>query len=284
MKSIYLCPTCTQPLWIHQASQGLYCENKHHFDKSEQGYWIFSVAKKPKLDSRQVMRAKRYLLESGVFSPLIKTMGEILSDCVSDIAVLQQAQLTQLDFDCGEGFYMRALASQLNIDLPAISLVQTGIAEAENALFAAAKSAPSSTYITSHFKSLPFADSSFDLVTLIDKPLKGKELPRVLKNNGVLLQVIPAPRHLWQIKSHIYTDLTEKALDLSVPSGFELLKSQRVAFTLPCTGEQALTLLDMTPYAWRVSEKVRKKIGLAYFDTVEIDFVVNLMVKTEDLN
>lgn len=279
MKSIYLCPTCTQPLWIHEASQGLYCENKHHLDKNEQGYWVFSAAKKPKLDSRQVMRAKRYLLESGIFSPLTNAMALVISDSVNDLPILQQSQLTQLDFDCGEGFYMRALASKLSADLPTITLEQTGIAEAENALFAAAKSAPSNTYITSQFKSLPFVDSSFDLVTLIDKPLKGKELYRVLKDNGILLKVSPAPRHLWQIKSHIYTDLTEKALDLSIPIGFELVKSQRVSFVLPCKGEDALTLLDMTPYAWRVSDKIRKKIGLAHFDSVEIDFVVELMVK-----
>nr|WP_299492511.1 methyltransferase domain-containing protein [uncultured Shewanella sp.] len=279
MSSIYLCPKCNEALRVHVSSQGLYCDNKHHFDKNEQGYWIFSQAKKPKLDSRQVMRAKRYLLESGMFTPLIEAMASLLSDSKDKVGILAQGSLQQLDFDCGEGFYMRELKRVLKSQSPAISLVQTGIAEAENALFAAAKSVPENTYIASQLKALPFIDSSFDLVTLIDKPLKGKELFRVLKSNGIFLQVIPSPRHLWQIKSHIYTDLADKELDLSIPSEAELIKSQRVAFTVPCTGEQALTLLDMTPFAWRASDKIRKQIALMSLDAVEVDFVVALMVK-----
>ncbi|WP_366525072.1 methyltransferase domain-containing protein [uncultured Shewanella sp.] len=279
ISSIYLCPKCNEALRVHVSSQGLYCDNKHHFDKNEQGYWIFSQAKKPKLDSRQVMRAKRYLLESGMFTPLIEAMASLLSDSKDKVGILAQGSLQQLDFDCGEGFYMRELKRVLKSQSPAISLVQTGIAEAENALFAAAKSVPENTYIASQLKALPFIDSSFDLVTLIDKPLKGKELFRVLKSNGIFLQVIPSPRHLWQIKSHIYTDLADKELDLSIPSEAELIKSQRVAFTVPCTGEQALTLLDMTPFAWRASDKIRKQIALMSLDAVEVDFVVALMVK-----
>lgn len=277
--SLYVCPQCQHPLHVHGASQGLYCDNKHHFDKNEQGYWVFSQAKKPKLDSRQVMRAKRHLLESGLFAPLIDAMASLLIESTKDVAILQQAQLTQLDFDCGDGFYMRALANTLEAQGAPLKLAQTGIAEAENALFAAVKSAPDNTYIVSQLKALPFVDSSFDLVTLIDRPLKGKELFRVLKNNGVLLQVIPSPRHLWQIKSLIYTDLANKELDLSIPSEVALIKSQRVAFTVACSGEQALTLLDMTPFAWRASEKLRKQIASMHFDAIEIDFVVALMVK-----
>ncbi|WP_298768341.1 methyltransferase domain-containing protein [uncultured Shewanella sp.] len=277
--SIYLCPQCKKSLHVHGASQGLYCDNKHHFDKNEKGYWVLSQAKKPKLDSRQVMRAKRHLLESGLFTPLIEAMTSLLVESKKDVEILQQAELTQLDFDCGDGFYMRALAKSIDAHGAPFKLEQTGIAEAENALFAAAKSAPENTYIASQLKALPFTNSSFDLVTLSDKPLKGKELLRVLKSKGVFLHVLPSSRHLWQIKSLIYTDLVNKELDLSIPREVELIKSHRVAFTVSCSGEQALTLLDMTPFAWRASDKVRKQIASTYFDAIEIDFVVALMVK-----
>ena len=101
--SLYVCPKCKNPLHLHAASQGFYCDNKHHFDKNEKGYWVLSQAKKPKLDSRQVMRAKRHLLESGLFTPLIDKMTSLLIESTKSVEILQQAQLTQLDFDMLKG-------------------------------------------------------------------------------------------------------------------------------------------------------------------------------------
>ncbi|MPY23379.1 SAM-dependent methyltransferase [Shewanella psychropiezotolerans] len=311
MKSIYLCPVCNQPLLIHLESQGLHCSNKHHFDKSDKGYWIFSLAKKPKLDSRQVMRGKRFLLESGVFSPLVETITEMLKPELVHMA--SEGEIQHLDYDCGEGYYLRAIKSALceSLQQARLTLVQHGINEAENALFSAAKidaesdshtatgSDPASdsgkdlnsdsssdtepeeksTLIVSSLRALPFADASFDLVTLVDKQLKGKEPLRVLKQAGYLLQVSPAPRHLWQLKGYIYPDMKEKAVQSGQVSGLELLETQRVTFKLDADGEQALTLLEMTPYAWRANDKVRKKIALGNFEGLEIDFIVSLSKK-----
>ncbi|AQS37698.1 putative 23S rRNA m(1)G methyltransferase [Shewanella psychrophila] len=305
MKSIYLCPVCNQPLLIHLESQGLHCSNKHHFDKSDKGYWIFSLAKKPKLDSRQVMRGKRFLLESGVFSPLVERITEMLKPELVHMA--SEGAIAHLDYDCGEGYYLRAIKSALNEPLKQaeLNLVQHGINEAENALFSAAKidsevdsdnatgtgsdassdsgsnpePAEKSTLIVSSLRTLPFADASFDLVTLIDKQLKGKEPLRVLKQAGYLLQVSPAPRHLWQLKGYIYPDMKEKEVQSTQVSGLELLDTQRVTFKLNADGEQALTLLEMTPYAWRANDKVRKKIASGNFEGLEIDFIVTLSKK-----
>ncbi|SQH75541.1 putative Ribosomal RNA large subunit methyltransferase A [Shewanella benthica] len=313
MKSIYLCPVCNQPLLIHQESQGLHCSNKHHFDKSDKGYWVFSLPKKPKLDSRQVMRGKRFLLESGVFSPLVDTLAEMLKPELANIA--SEGEIAHLEYDCGEGYYLRAIKSALSEPLQqaGLTLVQHGINEAENALFSAAKidaeadsdsdnatgadsasdsgndssndsgnegePEEKSTLIVSSLRALPFADASFDLVTLIDKQLKGKEPLRVLKQAGYLLQVSPAPRHLWQLKGYIYPNMKEKALQSGQVSGLELLATQRVTFKLDADGEQALTLLEMTPYAWRANDKMRNKIASANFEGLEIDFIVTLSKK-----
>ncbi|BAJ00858.1 putative RNA methyltransferase [Shewanella violacea] len=317
MKSIYLCPVCNQPLLIHEESQGLHCSNKHHFDKSDKGYWVFSLPKKPKLDSRQVMRGKRFLLESGVFSPLVDTLAEMLKPELAHIA--SDEAIAHLEYDCGEGYYLRAIKSALSEPLQqaGIKLEQHGINEAENALFSAAKidseadsdnatgsdsgtasdassdssnesasdssanteAEEKSTLIVSSLRALPFADASFDLITLIDKQLKGKEPLRVLKQAGYLLQVSPAPRHLWQLKGYIYPDMKEKELQSSEVNGLELLDTQRVTFKLDADGEQALTLLEMTPYAWRANDKIRKKIASGNFEGLEIDFIVTLSKK-----
>lgn len=276
MKSHYLCPICQSPMSVHEASQGLHCVNKHHLDRNEQGYWVFSQAKKPNIDSRQLMRAKRFLLESGIFAPVVEALKLQLADALASRAV----PIAHLDFDCGEGFYLRALSSTLK--LVSDEVKQTGIAEAENALFAAAKSYPDATYIVSQLKQLPFADGSFDLVTLIDKPLKGRELLRVIKPGGLFVQLSPAPRHLWQIKEFLYNELTEKAVDLTLPKQLELVTQQRVSFTLDVTAEDAITLLEMTPYAWRAGDKVKRQMLTGDFSQLEIDFYLTLSTKSTD--
>ncbi|WP_299796290.1 methyltransferase domain-containing protein [uncultured Shewanella sp.] len=297
MKSIYLCPVCDQPLLIHEASGGLHCCKKHHFDKNANGYWTFSQAKKPQTDSRQVMRAKRFLLESGIFMPVIEKLEAMLI-----AAELSDGEIHYLDYDCGEGYYLRELRAKLaqshygrNI---AKRLCAYGITEAENALFSAAKiqseakaavdsgetdigcdKKQDTTFIVSTLKKLPLADDSLDLVTLIDKQLKGKELLRVLKPGGVLIQVSPAPRHLWQLREFIYPDMQEKSLNIPQSKALELLQTERVSFKLALNGEQAIALLEMTPYAWRANDKVRKQIAAASFEALEIDFVITVSKK-----
>lgn len=277
MISHYLCPVCQAQMSIHEASQGLHCPNKHHLDKNEQGYWVFSQAKKPHMDSRQVMRAKRFLLESGVFTPLLDALKQQLTLALTDYVTDQDAAVNHLDFDCGDGFYLRALTDTLQG--VAANCNQTGIGEAENALFAAVKSHPEATYIVSQLKQLPFVDECFDLVTLIDKPLKGKELLRVLKPNGLFVQVSPGPRHLWQIKQYLYKDLTEKPADLTLAKGLELIHQQRVSFTLNVTPDEAVTLLEMTPYAWRAADKVKRQMLTGDFSLLEVDFYLTLSRK-----
>lgn len=276
MNSIYLCPVCKLPLLIHQESKGLHCENKHHFDKNEHGYWLFSQPKKPKADSRAVMRAKRYVLESGIYVPLAERMVKVIAE-LPQIAAAQS--LLQLDYDCGDGYFLRTLKNILLEIKPELLLQQTGICEAENAIFAAAKAEASPTYMVSTLKQLPFVNECFDLVTVIDKQLKGKELTRVLKQGGVLLQVAAGPRHLWQIREFIYPDLTEKPVSENLPKELALQHSERISLTVSVSGEQAIALLEMTPYAWRANDKVRHDIQRTRFDTLEIDFVINVMTR-----
>lgn len=270
----FQCPTCGLPLQQHQSSQGFYCTNKHHFDKSEQGYWVFTKPQrqKPTGDSRQQVRAKRFLLESGIFAPLIDNMAEILVGSLQDDTSL-------LDYECAEGFYLRALSSKLTDIAKGVTIQYVGVADAENAIFSAVKAKTPGILCLSTSKVLPFSDNCIDVITVIDKPLKGKESVRVLKEDGLMLLVLPGARHLWQLKEYIYSDLAEKTVQINLPSGLSIIETQTLHFTLSVTGEQALTLLDMTPYAWRATDRMKHNIQSNYFESLEIDFILVLARK-----
>ncbi len=287
MSISYQCPICDSELKVHGPSQGFYCQNRHRFDLSEQGYWIFAKPNnKSVTDSRQLMRAKRHLLESGIFMPVVDMMAKLVNTHLVDET--EQTCGLQLDFDCGEGYYIRALGQSLTKLAPDFTLKQVGICEAENAIFAATKADDkvnaesgdnANQYLLGGTKKLPFAPEQFDLVTLVNKALKGKECLRVLKSGGYLLQVSPAPRHLWQIKQHIYDKLTEKPYTNALPNELTLVASERVSFTVEVSAEQAQVLLEMTPFAWRVKDKQKAKLAKGNFAELEIDFIVELARK-----
>ena len=272
MKSHYLCPLCQAPMNVHQDSQGLHCANKHHFDKGAQGYWVFSQPKKPHIDSRQLMRAKHFLLESGIFTPVIEALQRQLGDLLPS-----DARLSHLDIDSGEGYYLRSLDGVFKA--LGLAVEQTGVAEADNALFVAAKAQPEACLIQSQLKTLPFMNDCFDLVSLFDKPLKGKEPLRVLKPGGTFVWLSPGPRHLWQIREFIYPNLTEKGGEPQQPKGVSLVASERISYSLALSGEQALTLLEMTPFAWRANDKIKRQIAQQNFESLQIDLYLTLATK-----
>jgi 23S rRNA (guanine745-N1)-methyltransferase len=273
-----LCPECSASLKQHQASSGFYCENKHHFDKNPKGYWpLLSNTKaktKPKVESRQQMRGRHFLLESGLFAPLIKQLQTVLLDLC---AARGETQLQHIDYQCADGYYLRQL-------VPALAQANVlcehwGITDAENAIFAAAKAETPANLLLLALKKLPFESQSIDIVTVLDSPLKGKECIRILKDDGRIVLLQPGIRHLWQIKQQVYPDLVEKTLQLNLPNDVEIDAQQQVTFTQSVTGEQAITLLDMSLFGWRANDQLKHQIKSTAISDLEFDWQIITLKK-----
>lgn len=273
-----LCPVCSAPLNQHQASAGFYCDNKHHFDKHPNGYWpLLSNVKgksKPQVESRQQMRGRHFLLETGLFAPLIKQLQAVLLDlCASN----SDAELQHIDYQCADGYYLRQLVPAL-VEAK-VSCQHWGITDAENAIFAAAKSETPANLLLLALKKLPFASQSVDIVTVLDSPLKGKECIRILKDDGRIVLLQPGIRHLWQIKQQVYPDLVEKPLQLNLPNDVEIEAQQQVVFTQSVTGEQALTLLDMSVFGWRANDQLKHQVKSTAISELEFDWQIITLKK-----
>lgn len=52
-----------------------------------------------------------------------------------------------------------------------------------------------------------FCDASLNAVVRIYAPCNSDELARVIVHNGYIITVTPAPRHLYQLKSLIYSEV-----------------------------------------------------------------------------
>ena len=275
MNSILICPKCATSLHYHQDSQGFYCDNKHHIDKNAQGYWSFITSPKFKgaIESRQQLRSKRFLMASGLFSPLMDKLASSFNNLADG-----KPNVQHLNFSCTDGLYLRHLAENNNAE----DMTHWGVSEAENSLFAANKENTSANLILTPFKKLPFADKSLDIVSLFDVALKGKECLRVLKDSGRLLLLVPGPRHLWQLKQQVYDNLVEKPLLLNLPKQIEVVNSEAITFTGDITGEQAMTLLEMNNLAWRVNDQLKHDIKSHSVSGLEFDYLL-VTAKLADL-
>ena len=248
--------------------------NKHHFDQAKEGYLNLLPAQnknsKEPGDSRAMMRARRNFLEAGFYEPMAKALASMIaSHRIADKI------MHILDVGCGEGYYSRQIEihseNSQHLDLHGIDI-------AKNAIFAAAKKQPTARFVVASSKSMPYADHYFDFLLRVYAPSHDKEVIRLLKPKGLLLMVTPGPRHLWQLKEFIYTEVKEHRVEPVLPQGFDTIDSQRISYTIQPDAEERMALLQMTPFAWRANSEIQHKIQRSKVLDIETDFILTLAV------
>ena len=273
---LYVCPVCGGPLQLNQSGKNYVCQNKHSFDLAKEGYLNllpvqYKHSKEPG-DSKQMMIARREFLEAGFYEPMAKAVAMMID---ANITKGQGMQL--LDLGCGEGYYSRKIAFYCN---HSERIALHGIDIAKFAIAAAARKQPNARFIVASSNRLPYTDQYFDFVLRVFAPSDDDELKRVLKSSGHLLTVTPGPRHLWQLKEFIYTEVKEHASESLMPQGFERLAAQRISYKITPDPQQRMALLQMTPFAWRASESVQQSLNNISELEIETDFILTLFTKT----
>lgn len=263
----FSCPLCHAPL--ARAVKSFTCPQGHQFDMAKEGYVnLLPVQHKRSRDpgdSAEMMQARRAFLDAGHYQPLRDRVAEILSDLLTDDAT------AILDIGCGEGYYTAAFA-----DVARAKGADTfGLDVAKVAIRAAAKRYSSVTFCVASSHRLPFEDATMDAVVRIYAPCKAEELARVVKPGGWVITVTPGPRHLMELKGLIYDEIRLHAPHSEQLPGFTMQQEQTVAYEMNLKGDEAVALLQMTPFAWRAKPEVWE--GLAKQDAFrcQTDFSIH---------
>lgn len=266
---IYQCPICANILSITPDNKQLSCDKNHQFDRAKQGYFnLLPVQrKKSKMpgDSKEMISAREAFLAGDYYQPLASTLAEIIHPLVGKNATL-------LDIGCGEGYYSRVL-SEHN------SHTHYGIDISKPAVAKAAKKHAQGHYAVASSEYLPLQDESIDLAFKIYAPANDSELARVIKANGYLISVTPAPRHLWQLREFIYDDVRAHQTKDTLFNGFTKISNHHLSYDITPDSVNRLRLLHMTPFAWKANESVTQEIEKANELTIELDFYIGLYQK-----
>ncbi|PKA31595.1 23S rRNA (guanine(745)-N(1))-methyltransferase [Cedecea lapagei] len=260
----FSCPLC-HALLTHDENSYT-CPQGHRFDKAKEGYVnLLPVQHKRSRDpgdSAEMMQARRAFLDAGHYQPLRDAVAEWLA------TMLEQNATSVLDIGCGEGYYTAAFA-QVASEKGAQTV---GLDVSKSAIRAAAKRYPQVTFCVASSHRLPFDDASKDAIIRIYAPCKAEELARVVKPGGWVITVTPGPKHLMEMKGLIYDEVRLHAPHSEQLSGFTLRHEQSLGYEMSLTGEEAVALLQMTPFAWRAKPEVWETLGKQDVFRCQTDF------------
>lgn len=267
---MYICPLCQQSLI--QQHNSFVCASNHSFDLAKEGYLhLLPVQQKNSKvpgDSPLMMQSRRDFLNAGYYLPL----SDAVNQCFA--AVLPQ-QPVLLDLGCGEGYYSNRLIQALadkELSLYGLDIAKTAIKKA-------AKSYPAIKFCVASAWHLPFADQSFDAALKLCAPCEPEELARVLKTDGLLLTVTPAPEHLIEIKQQVYSSVRLHSDQIEAIPGFAHQQRQELKHQLSgLPANMVLNLLEMTPLAWKFKPE-QKLMFAASAPQISLNFYLDLYRK-----
>ncbi len=114
-----------------------------------------------------------------------------------------------------------------------------------------------------------------DAIIRIYAPCKAEELARVVKPGGWVITATPGPRHLMELKGLIYNEVHLHAPHAEQLEGFTLQQSAELCYPMRLRGDEAVALLQMTPFAACEARSLANTGSKEVFDC-QTDFNIHL--------
>ena len=266
MNNIIICPVCKCDLL--PGNNTYKCKSNHSFDISSEGYTNLLIANKKKTplpgDNKQMVQSRKNFLSKGYFKKL--------SDEISFIVSNFKDKSTLLDCGTGTGYYLNNIKS-CNQNLTCI-----GIDISKFAIMAASKQNQKINYFVATAFDMPVKDNSIDIILNIFAPKPEKEFLRVLKDDGIIIEVVPSSYHMYELKKQIYG---EKTYINQPPKDLNFLKINTVNVTYKCNvnRDDIMMLTMMTPYFYKTPASLLDKLNDIVNLDITFDFCVNIYKK-----
>lgn len=258
----YVCPHCEKVLV--QEGRTYKCENNHSFDIAKQGYVNLLLKQKASGDDKVMVEARKHFLELDHYAPLRDLVLDLVSNFPNE---------TLLDAGCGEGYYTNFLQANLKNEI-------YGFDVSKLALQSAAKANKAVHYAVASIFNLPISANSMDLAISLFAPVATDEMLRVLKEQGILIVVMPNTNHLIELKQAIYDEAYLNERELIDHPNLQLMDEIKLNYQFEVNGNESLqNLFKMTPYYYKTS--IEDSAKLANYDSMKLtaDFSIQIYLK-----
>lgn len=250
-----ICPVCRNQL--NKINMSYCCKNGHSFDIAKEGYVNLLTGKHKSGsligDNKDMAKSRREFLEKGYYDFLALKIAEII-----------KGRENALDISCGEGYYTNLISEKSEISV-------SGFDISKEMIKLAAKKYKDNLFFVANIANIPVERGSVDAAFQICAPFNEKEFAEILKDDGILISVVPGKKHLWELKELIYDTPYENNEDKTEYEQLRLIKSETIkSRSVLTSNEDIMRLFSMTPYYYRTSQKDMAK--LSDVDTLEIGF------------
>jgi len=187
-------------------------------------------------------------------------------------------EVSVLDCGCGEGYYTQGVYEKLTQQGKKAEI--KGIDISKDAVAIAAKRLKEGRFAVASSFHLPIQDNGVNVLINCFSPLCLKEFSRVLKKGGVFLYVVPAPKHLWQLKEALYEKPYENPLKEEQYDGFELIETVKAEKEIYINNNTDINnLFKMTPYVYRSPKEAQEVLLKAEKLMVNAHFIIYVYKK-----
>lgn len=259
MTACFVCPNCKKPLL--RTGMCYLCESGHSFDVSKDGYvnLVLPSQKGSKLpgDNPEMVAARREFLDMGYFNPLAQELSGLVAPML-----LKSGENIIVDAGCGEGYYDVVLSDFLSAASIPSRII--GMDISKSAVCKAAKACKScgvsADFIVGSSYNVPLKSECACVVLNVFAPHCPEEFARILSRDGHVLVVVPAARHLWELKEFLYDEPYENPPAVLDFAGFELVRAHSVTYEMKLDRKGALALFEMTPYAYKTPQDAKLRL------------------------
>ncbi|NMD70902.1 methyltransferase domain-containing protein [Bacillus sp. DNRA2] len=247
--AIFKCPICGSNMNVVEL-KSLICQNNHTFDFTKQGYLnLMTHQIKTKYDKDLFEARQKLISEVGFFNPLIEAIISIINRHDTS------NNLMMLDTGCGEGSHLTSICEGLNK-----TAIGVGIDIAKEGIIAAAKNHTKQIWTVADLANPPFQAQQFDVILNILSPSNYAEFNRLLKNDGLLIKVVPQSSYLQELRQAFYHETDKETYSNSdtverFNERFQILDSARLTYSLNLDKASLESLIQMTPLTWSSSEE-----------------------------
>lgn len=229
---------------MHARQSSVACDDGHDFAISAKGFLNLIPHQKPlKGYGETFFASRRRIMEHGYYRKVHQAVAASLSELASTAIVI--------DAGCGEGSYAKDAARAL----PHSTVL--GLDIAKDAIRVAARGGGPVRWLVADLANIPLADSTVDAILNVFTPANYDEFKRVLKPGGMLVKVIPAPRHMHELRELAGGQLSEaEFVDHGVAEHLmrhmRIVGRTRVTQTSTVQPEDAPDLVCMSPVAFNI--------------------------------
>jgi len=271
--SLFRCPLCT--LALERTERTYRCAKNHSFDLSKEGYThLLPPNQKHSAapgDDKGMAAARRDFLSKDYYRPLQQALCSLALSHTGNAPAL-------LDTGCGEGYYTTAVYRALVNAGKSPRMAGTDISKF--ILRYAAKREKDIEWAVASSYHLPVADESIDLLLNCFSPLALEEFQRVLKPGGTFLYVVPAAKHLWELKEVLYEHPYPNEEKETPYEGFTYEGIVPVDASVTLENQADIhALFQMTPYYWKTPKEGAERLAKLERLTTQISFRVHVFRK-----